>query len=83
MHVFMNNNCRPSSYMNLCCWFGFNLRRSSHSLVQSVVLCSSHSFMISHEHFKYCKGSAGGSVSDTAEVWFLWDVTPCCGRVVL
>jgi hypothetical protein len=83
MHVFINNNCMPSSYMNLCCWFDFNLKRSSHSLVQSVVLCSCHSFMISHEDFKYCKGSTGCSVSDTAEVRFLWDVMPCCGRVVL
>jgi hypothetical protein len=76
--MFIDDNCMPS-YMNLYFWFDFNLKRSSHSLVQSVVLCSYHSFMISHVDFKYCTGSAGGSVSNTAEVWLFWDVTPCCG----
>jgi hypothetical protein len=80
--MFRDNNCMPS-YMNLCCWFDFDLKRSSHSIAQSVVLCSCHSCMISHVDFKYCTGSAGGSVSNTADIQLFWDVTPCCGRVVL
>jgi len=39
--------------------------------------------MISHVDFKYCTGSAGGSVSNTADIQLFWDVTPCCGQVVL
>jgi len=80
--MFIDNNCVPSC-VNLCCWFDFNLKRASHSVVQSVVLCSCHSFVISHVDFKCCTESAGGSVSNTAEVLLFWDVTPCCRRVVL
>ena len=80
--MFIEKNCMPS-YLNLCCWFDFNLQKSSYSHVQSVFLCSYHSFMVSFVDLKDCTGSACSSVSNTAEVWLLWDVTPCCGLVAL